>query len=240
MTPELIVALDVPNLDAIRETIRMLPSRIRFYKVGLELFTSEGPAALSVLKEAHKHVFLDLKLHDIPRTVSRAVTAAAQHHVDMLTLHAGGGRAMLEAAAGAARAAAPHRPTLVAVTTLTSLDRDDLAELGVQRSVEEHTAALGDLALSSGIDGLVCSPLEVRAFRKTFGDAPVLVTPGVRPAQAPNGDQKRTATPAMAVKAGASFLVVGRSILQADDPTTAAEAILEEISAAALSSQSGD
>jgi len=233
MKPELIVAVDVPSADKIPAIVNELPGRVTYYKIGLELFTAAGPEALRYLGDSDKRVFLDLKLHDIPRTVARAVEAAAQHRVALLTVHAGGGRDMLTAAAKAAASLGDQAPKLVAVTTLTSLDQADLNELGIQRDLSEHTAALGKLAIDCGIDGLVCSPLEVEAFRKALGDGPILVTPGIRPAGGDVGDQKRVATPAMAVKGGSSFLVVGRPILEADDPAAAAETILEQMDAAA-------
>jgi orotidine-5'-phosphate decarboxylase len=233
MKPELIVALDVPSAEEIPGIVGKLPPELGYYKVGLEIYTAEGPAALVYLKAHGKHVFLDLKLHDIPRTVARAVTAAAQLGVSILTVHAGGGREMLKAAAQAARDAGARAPRLVAVTTLTSLAENDLRELGVTRPLKEHTLALGELAISSGIDGLVCSPLEARAFRDRLGPAPILITPGIRPSGADVGDQKRIATPAMAVAAGATFLVVGRPILDAPDPAAAAQAVLKEMRSAA-------
>ncbi len=229
MKPELIVALDVPSPDDVRPIVEHMPAEITFYKVGLELFTAGGPPVFRPLLAAGKRVFLDLKLHDIPRTVARAVGAAARHGVSMLTVHAGGGRAMLVAAAAAAADAGPGAPKLVAVTTLTSLDQNDLTELGIARGLVEHTHALGALAIDCGIDGLVCSPLEVGAFRQRLGPGPLLVTPGVRPAGSNVGDQKRIATPRMAVAAGASHLVIGRPILDAEDPGAAALAILQEI-----------
>ena len=232
MKPELIVAVDVPSADKIPTIVNSLPSRVTYYKIGLELFAAAGPEALRFLGENDKRVFLDLKLHDIPRTVARAVEAAAQHNVSLLTVHAGGGRDMLTAAAKAAASLGERAPKLVAVTTLTSLDQADLNELGIQRDLSEHTAALGKLAIDCGIDGLVCSPLEVQAFRTTLGPDPILVTPGIRPAGGDVGDQKRVATPDMAVKGGSSFLVVGRPILEADDPAAAAEIILEQMDAA--------
>ena len=232
MKPELIVAVDVPTADQIPAIVNALPDRVTYYKIGLELFAAAGPDALRFLADNGKRVFLDLKLHDIPRTVARSVQAAAQHNVALLTVHAGGGRDMLTAAAQAAAALGDRAPKLVAVTTLTSLDQADLNELGIQRDLSEHTAALGKLAINCGIDGLVCSPLEVAAFRKSLGDAPLLVTPGIRPAGGDVGDQKRVATPAMAVEGGSSFLVVGRPILEADDPAAAAETILQQMDAA--------
>ncbi len=238
MKPELIVALDVPSADQIPAIVDSLPSRVTYYKIGLELFTAAGPGAISYLAEQGKRVFLDLKLHDIPRTVARAVESAGQHGVALLTVHAGGGRDMLTAAAESASGLGEKAPKLVAVTTLTSLDQDDLVELGIQRSLPEHTNGLGRLAIDSGIDGLVCSPLEVATFRQDLGDAPLLVTPGIRPAGGDVGDQKRVATPAMAVNGGSSFLVVGRPILEADSPADAAEMILTQMDEAYAQVQS--
>jgi len=238
---ELAVALDLPSSDAIPAVVSCLPQAVTWYKVGLELFISEGPACLRHLGEAGKKVFLDLKLHDIPRTVARAVSAAATHGVDLLTVHAGGGRAMLEAAAESAAEFGEKAPKLVAITTLTSLAQQDLEEMGVSRPLRQHTHALGQLAIESGIDGLVCSAQEVAEFRDALGPDTILVTPGIRPAERDPGgqvrpgnemaDQKRVATPAMAVKAGSSLLVVGRPILEADDPAAAAQAILDEMAA---------
>lgn len=229
MIPELIIALDVPSADAIPDVVKRLPDSVRFYKVGLELFVAAGPDALSFLQQRGKHIFLDLKLHDIPRTVARAVASASNYGVSLLTVHASGGRAMLSAAAEAR----PAGMKIVAVTTLTSLDQNDLTELGIQRDIREHTVELGALAIDCGIDGLVCSPLEIQAFRRRIGADPVIVTPGIRPAGGDLGDQKRVATPAMAVADGASYLVVGRPILEATDPGLAAEKIMQEIETAA-------
>lgn len=232
MKTELIIALDVPTASEIPPIVQALPDEVKYYKVGLELFVSEGPAALRFLKDSGKEIFLDLKLHDIPRTVARAVSSACRHGVTLLTLHGGGGRAMLTAAAEAAKEAGPAAPSLLAITTLTSLDSGDLLELGIQRDLKEHTLALGELAISCGIDGLVCSPLEARSFRERIGTEPFLVTPGIRPADGDAGDQKRIATPASAVADGASFLVVGRPIVQAEDPTAAAVEILRQMRSA--------
>lgn len=225
----LIVALDVPGMPEALQSLNRLPPAVKTVKVGLELFIACGPAVLEAVARSGRRCFLDLKLHDIPRTVAHAVHAAAHHHVFMLTVHAQGSAAMLHAAAESAAACGPDRPLIVAVTTLTSLDQEDLARIGVSRPLADHTLALGRLAISSGCDGLVCSPLEIALFRKDLGTTPLLVTPGVRPAGAALGDQKRVATPADAVRAGASFLVVGRPILDAPDPRAAAEAVLAEM-----------
>ncbi|MCE9615260.1 MAG: orotidine-5'-phosphate decarboxylase [Lentisphaerae bacterium] len=232
---ELIVALDVPTRTDALQALRQLPASVRFVKVGLELFVAEGPRVLKDVAASNRHCFLDLKFHDIPRTVANAVRTAAQHHVFMLTVHAHGGATMLRAAAEAAAECGTAAPRIVAVTTLTSLNQDDLAQIGVTRPIAAHTLALGQLAIASGCDGLVCSPLEVAFFRRDLGVAPLIVTPGVRPAGAARGDQKRVATPAEAVRAGSSFLVVGRPILDAPDPAAAAESVLQDMRSAQIS-----
>jgi orotidine-5'-phosphate decarboxylase len=227
MKPALIVALDVPTLKEMEEVLGRLPDSIEWYKVGLELFCAEGPAILDPLKKRNKKIFLDLKLHDIPRTVANAVKTAAGHGVDLMTVHAIGGRAMLEAAAEAARECS-NPPKLVAVTTLTSLSQEDFTDLGIARSVSGQALALGELAISSGIDGLVTSAHEAGALRGKFPQA-LLVTPGIRMPGGDVADQKRVATPAFAVQQGATHLVVGRPILQAENPSAAVAAIFADI-----------
>lgn len=229
MNTELIVALDVPDGAAALAAVKKLPGEVLFVKVGLELFIAEGPDVLKPIAALGKKIFLDLKLHDIPRTVERAVQSAAKHNVFMLTLHATGGRAMLRAAADAAREFGPAAPKLVAVTVLTSLDQNDLNDLGVARTPAQQVMALGELAIGSGMDGLVCSAQEVGAMRQKLGPLPLLVTPGIRLPSDAVGDQKRIATPANAVKDGSSFLVVGRPILEAADPVAAARAVLADM-----------
>ncbi|MCF7848506.1 MAG: orotidine-5'-phosphate decarboxylase [Kiritimatiellales bacterium] len=224
---ELIVALDVPNAEAMEAKLQELPDFIEWYKVGLELFCADGPAVLEPLKRRNKKIFLDLKLHDIPRTVGNAVKTAAAHGVNLMTVHAIGGRAMLEEAANAARECA-NPPKLVAVTTLTSLSQDDFTDLGIGRTVSVQALELGRLAISSGIDGMVTSAHEARILREAFPDA-LLVTPGIRMPSGDVGDQKRVATPSFAVAQGATHLVVGRPIVQADDPAAAAMAIVEDM-----------
>ncbi|MBU0716093.1 MAG: orotidine-5'-phosphate decarboxylase [Verrucomicrobia bacterium] len=240
MPPQLIIALDLPSSQNLGALLQSLPSEITWFKIGLELFTAEGPRALEPLRAQDKKIFLDLKLHDIPHTVERAVAAAARHGIGMLTLHAAGGRAMLQAAAQAARSCHGQAPKLIAVTTLTSLNQADLAEVGISRELKDQALALGELALAAGLDGLVASAQEVEHLRRHFGQGPLLVTPGIRPSCAQGategrpagntaGDQKRVATPTLAVRAGSNFLVVGRPILEAADPRAAALAILNEI-----------
>lgn len=227
MNADLIIALDVGNADEVPPILDRMPDEIRWYKVGLELYTASGAKALTELQRRNKRIFLDLKLHDIPNTVAGAVRAAARLGVHLLTVHATGGKAMLQAAAQAAHEAGDAAPKLIAVTTLTSLSNDDLRDIGVQRNIREQALALGDLALSCGMDGLVCSPLEVESLRERFGAPPLLVTPGIRLPEDDVGDQKRVATPGEAVRHGASFLVAGRSLLNAPDPRAAAERMLD-------------
>ena len=227
---ELIVALDVPSPEAVPPVVDALGGAVGFYKIGLELFCAGGPEVVRAVAARGCRVFLDLKLHDIPRTVERAVAAAARLRVDLMTLHAAGGRAMIAAAAAAARACpSDRRPKLLAVTMLTSLEASDLADLGIGRGMPEQVAALARLALEAGADGVVCSPQEVGRLRANLPPGALLVTPGVRPAGADLGDQKRVATPAAAVRDGATHLVVGRPILEAPDPAAAARAILAEM-----------
>jgi orotidine-5'-phosphate decarboxylase len=224
---ELIVALDVPNVEAMEAKLQELPDCIEWYKVGLEIFCAEGPAVLEPLKKRGKKIFLDLKLHDIPRTVGNAVKTAAEHGVNLMTVHAVGGRAMLEEAAKAA-AECENPPKIVAVTTLTSLSQDDFKDLGVDRTVSEQALALGRLAISSGIDGMVTSAHEAKVLREEFPDA-ILVTPGIRMPEGDVADQKRVATPSFAVEQGATHLVVGRPIVQSADPEAAANSIINDM-----------
>jgi len=227
MKPVLIAALDVPSAGALEKKLDTLPDTIEWYKLGLELFCAEGPKALEPLKVRGKNIFLDLKLHDIPRTVANAVKTAAAHGVDLMTVHAIGGRAMLEAAAEAARECT-NPPKLVAVTTLTSLNADDFRDIGIDRTIPDQALALGELTITSGIDGLVTSAHEAGALRAKFPKA-LLVTPGIRMPDGDKDDQKRVATPSFAVEQGSTHLVVGRPILQAGDPAAATAAILAEM-----------
>lgn len=234
MKSELIVALDVSGTKEALAFVDRLGNDVSFYKVGLELFSAVGPSVIEQIRARKKRVFLDLKLHDIPRTVGRTVKVAAQYGVEMLTLHASGGRAMIRAAVEAARECVRTPPKLIAVTALTSLDQQDLNDLGIARPANVHVMALADLSIRSGAHGLVCSPQEVEGLRTRFGQAPILVTPGIRMSGKDPEDQKRVATPGMAAKAGSSFLVVGRPILEAPDPLAAAKTILGEIARAAV------
>ena len=222
-----IVALDVPDRRTMLETLSRMPEKIAWYKVGLELFCAEGPTILDPLRERGASIFLDLKFHDIPRTVGHAVARAADLGVDLMTVHAAGGRAMLEEAAqAAARCSSP--PKLVAVTTLTSLNEDDFSDLGIQRTLSDQALALSAMAIEAGIDGMVTSAHEAQVLRTQFPDA-LLVTPGIRMPSGDVGDQKRVATPSYAVGQGATHLVIGRPIVQADDPAHAFACMREEL-----------
>lgn len=220
-------ALDYASLDEAMTAAGALAPHVGKLKVGLELFVAEGPRAVREPAALGCEVFLDLKLHDIPETVARAVSAARASGATYLTVHAGGGPAML--AAAARRAEREGGPTLLAVTVLTSLDHHDLASVGVEASPREHALRLATVARDAGIPGLVCSAAEVAALRALVGPSPLLVTPGIRPAGAATGDQKRVATPAEALRAGASWLVVGRPLRDAPDPVAAAVALLAEV-----------
>jgi orotidine-5'-phosphate decarboxylase len=224
----LIVALDVPGTQAAKELVSRLENNCRWFKVGLELFIAAGPGVVEMLTSRGYSVFLDLKLHDIPNTVAGAVRAAASLGARMMTVHAAGGPAML-AAARSALSGITNPPELLAVTVLTSIDAQQLRSTGIDRSPEDQVTVLAKMGIEAGLRGFVCSPQEVAALRALTGPEGVLVIPGIRPANASVGDQKRTATPAEALRQGASFLVVGRPITQASDPATAADAILHEM-----------
>jgi orotidine-5'-phosphate decarboxylase len=228
--PTVIVALDFPSADgALALVERLDPADCRL-KVGKELFTRTGPAFIERLVAAGFDVFLDLKYHDIPNTVASACDAAADLGVWMLNVHAGGGRRMMEAAVERlARRTA--RPVLIGVTILTSLGESDIREVGFAGTPQDNVRRLASLAEASGLDGVVCSPLEVRSLRTSCGPGFLLVTPGVRPKGAALDDQRRVMTPGEAVRAGASYLVVGRPITAAADPAASLAAINAEIAA---------
>ena len=224
----LIVALDVADARAAMRLVAELEATCNWFKVGLELFVAEGPAVIEPLVGRGHNVFLDLKLHDIPNTVAGAVKSAARLGVRMLTVHAGGGPAMLSAAKGALAGVA-HPPELLAVTVLTSMDTGQLRAAGVERAPGSQVELLAKMGIEAGFRGFVCSSQEVAAVRALTGPEGVLVVPGIRPAGAAIGDQKRVAGPAEALRLGASYLVVGRPITQAPNPAEAAAAILEEM-----------
>jgi orotidine-5'-phosphate decarboxylase len=227
----LIVALDVPDAASATALVARLEDTCQWFKVGLELFASAGPAVLEPLLKRGYSVFLDLKFHDIPNTVAGAVRSAASLGVGMITVHAAGGPAML-AAARAALGGLSAPPQILAVTVLTSMDAAQAAAIGLDRSPAGQVELLARMAMAEGIRGFVSSPQEVATLRALTGPEGVLVIPGIRPAGAASGDQKRIATPAEALRQGANFLVVGRPITQAPDPAEAADAILKEMATA--------
>ncbi len=229
----ILLALDTGDLAAALGHARAVGRAVDGVKLGLEFFAANGPeGVLAVAATAGRPLFLDLKLHDIPATVKGAVGAALRLRPFMLTVHAGGGRAMLEAAVAAAAATSgAERPLVVAVTVLTSLDDEDLAAVGQRGPAADQVRRLAALAQDCGLDGVVCSAREIVALRRQCGEGFRLVVPGVRPIWAAAEDQKRVATPAEAARAGADYLVVGRPILAAPDPAAAAQRIAAELAA---------
>jgi len=234
---ELILALDAPRPADIAPALRQLHGTVRWAKVGLEMFTACGPDCVREVADFGYNVFLDLKLHDIPNTVARAVASVASLPIGMLTLHTSGGREMMQ---WAARARADHAPELLllGVTVLTSTNADGLRETGVAASPAEQVLRLGSLAVEAGVSGLVCSPLEIAPLRGVLPPSVTLVTPGIRPSGTATDDQARILTPAQAAAAGANFLVVGRPIFNASDPVAAAKAIAQEAAQASLAKPS--
>ena len=231
---KIIVALDVPSAEAGLRVAQKLHGHVGMFKVGSEVFTAEGPVLARYLVATGERVFLDLKFHDIPNTVHAAARQAAMLGVSLLNVHASGGRKMMEAALegvrlaeGARAVAAPTR--VLAVTVLTSLGPEDLAEVGFQGSPEEVVVRLARLAQKAGLDGVVASPREITAIREACGLNFLIVTPGVRPVTATSDDQTRIATPESAIRAGADYLVIGRPITGAPDPAAAADAIGAEM-----------
>jgi orotidine-5'-phosphate decarboxylase len=224
----LIVALDVSASATARKIMRGLGEAVSTYKVGMQLYTAEGPLVVRDLVAARRQVFLDLKYHDIPNTVASAVTEAAGLGVSMLTVHASGGEKMLRAATEAARKVNPSLVVL-AVTVLTSLGEEDLAQIGVGVPVQDQVLSLAEMALGAGCGGIVASAREAPALRQKLGDGFALVTPGVRPAGTGHHDQARVVTPAEAIAAGATHIVVGRPITEAADPARAAQEILSQM-----------
>ena len=229
MSCDLILALDVPTREDAAPLLRQLRGQLRWVKIGLQMFTAYGPEYVREVAGLGFNVFLDLKLHDIPNTVAKAVESLAPLPIQMLTLHTAGGGEMMRAAKAAQQKHNP-RLLLLGVTVLTSMDSAGLNEIGVTVSSADQVARLGQLAADSGLCGLVCSPLEVAMLRQRLPADMQLVTPGIRPAGETGGDdQKRVMSPADAARAGSSFIVVGRPILKASDPAAAAQAILAEL-----------
>jgi orotidine-5'-phosphate decarboxylase len=229
----IIIPLDVSSEEEAIALLDRIP-QATFWKVGLELFVSTGGGILTILKQRQKRIFLDLKFHDIPNTMAGACRAAARYGVDLVTVHAAAGQAALKAAQAAAlegaAAAGQPVPNLIAVTLLTSLNSRSLAfELKIPLELPDYVLQMALLAKESGLPGVVCSPQEAESLRRACGDDFLLVCPGVRPTWAEAGDQKRAMTPAAALKAGASYLVIGRPITAAPDPVAAFERICDEL-----------
>ena len=223
---KIIIALDVPDTDGALRLLDSLGDPPALCKIGLELFTAEGPSVIKAVQDRGSRVFLDLKFHDIPNTVAHAVKSASGLGVAMTTLHASGGPVMLEAAA---KAAEGSELLLLAVTVLTSMDAAQLSSTGVSVEPREQVLRLAGLASDAGIGGVVCSPLEVNAIRTSLGNNLRIVTPGVRPTWAATGDQKRVMTPAEAVKEGSDWLVIGRPITATENPREAYAKVVEEL-----------
>lgn len=232
MSCDLILALDVPTREDAAPLLRQLRGHLRWVKIGLQMFTAYGPNYVREVAGMGFQVFLDLKLHDIPNTVGKAVESLGPLPIGMLTLHTAGGAEMMRAAVAAQQKTNPQL-LLLGVTVLTSMDGAGLAEIGINAAPDQQVARLGRLAADAGMRGLVCSPLEVSLLRSQLPAGMQLVTPGIRPAnEAGSDDQKRVMTPADAARAGSSYIVVGRPILKAADPAAAAQAILAELNSA--------
>ena len=228
MIDRLIVALDVKSNAAALKLVEQLGDAVSFYKIGSPLFTRTGPDIVKKLKQAGKKIFLDLKFHDIPNTVTHAVEAAAALDVDLLTVHAGGGAAMIKAAR---EAVGDEGPRILAVTILTSFSVDDAQEVwGKQlNSMREEVARMAQLASDAGAHGVIASPLEAETLKRRHGADFLVVTPGIRAAGGKLGDQQRTATPGDAIRAGADYLVVGRPVIEAKDPVAVVTQMHEEM-----------
>jgi orotidine-5'-phosphate decarboxylase len=233
MDNPIIVALDVPEMDRALRLAEQVRDHVGAFKVGSELFTACGPEIVRRLRALNAKVFLDLKFHDIPNTVSKAVSNAVRLDVQMLTIHTSGGSAMMAAAEKAAQETAlqagRNAPLVLGVTVLTSMESNDLAEVGVEPNAGRQVERLATLAVKSGLRGLVCSPLEVTTLRQIVPSNFALVTPGIRTAGAKSDDQKRTLSAAEAIGAGATYLVVGRPIYAAQDPAASARDILASL-----------
>ncbi len=229
---KIIIALDVKNQVEARKILESLPEA-RIFKVGLEIFSAEGPAMIELVRSYGRQVFLDLKLHDIPNTVAGAVRAAVGHGVSMLTLHTSGGREMMsramEAALEESEKSSLDLPLLLGVTVLTSLKDKDLEELGFSSGSQAQVLRLAWLAWQAGLKGVVCSPQEIELLRTELGPELKIITPGIRPVWAEAHDQKRIMTPAEALIKGADYLVIGRPITQAVNPAEAFARVVEEL-----------
>ncbi len=229
----ILCALDTTDVNEACDLAKILGPHVGGIKLGLEFFGAHGPQGFREVAKAHNNIFLDLKLHDIPNTVAKAIHALMPLRPKIMTVHTAGGPAMMSAAADAASAAAQdircERPIIVGVTILTSLDGDDLNAIGYQDDVSKQVVKLAMLAKESGLDGVVCSPHEIRLIKEACGENFKLVVPGIRPTGSVKGDQKRVMSPSEAVESGADYLVIGRPITQAASPADAARMIAKEI-----------
>jgi len=229
MKERLIFALDVDSFEQAKSWVKLLHGEVGMFKVGKQLFTRCGPSVVQMILDEGGEVFLDLKYHDIPNTVAKAVTAAAELGVWMTNVHASGGLAMMEAAQKALAPYGDKAPLLIAVTVLTSMSDDDLKLLGINVPAAEHVKRLASLTQQAGLHGIVCSAQEASMLKETFGKEFKLVTPGIRPAGADKGDQHRVMTPKEALLAGSDYLVIGRPITKAADPLAALKAIHDSL-----------
>lgn len=233
MQNPIIAALDVPSVEAAKKLIEQIGDRVGAFKVGMELFTAAGPEIIEQIRSRQASVFLDLKFHDIPNTVAKAVNSAVQLDIQMLTIHTHGGLEMMKAAEEAAQARAAklgvETPLVLGVSVLTSMNQENLAELGIQSSVADQVQRVVTLGLKAGLRGFVCSPLEITRLRSFIPPTTKLVTPGIRMATDSKGDQKRTTSPKEALEMGSDYLVIGRPIYAAPDPAQALESILATI-----------
>lgn len=236
MKDKLIVALDYSAKESVEKLVTSLADSVSYYKVGMELYYSVGESVIHYLKEHDKHVFLDLKLYDIPNTVAKGLSALTRLGADMMNVHASGGSLMMQKAAEAVTEEAARlgivRPKVIAVTILTSMSQEQWGEMGHTGEIRDQVVRLALLAKESGMDGVVASPQEASAIRSVCGDDFLIVTPGVRPVGAAVNDQSRIATPASALRQGSTHLVVGRPITAAEDGQAAAKAIIEEMEGA--------
>ena len=224
-TDKIVVALDVATKSEAMRLVEQLREQISFFKIGLQLYTAEGPEIVRAVTANGAKVFLDLKLHDIPNTVARAVESASELGVQMLTIHLTGGSEMIRAAVASRK----KEMSILGVTVLTSLTQQTLDEIGIEEQLDRHVLRLGNLGVAAGIDGLVASPFEARFLRSEFGDKIKIVVPGIRPSWSEPDDQKRFMTPREAIEAGADYLVIGRPVTAHRNPLEAVAKILREL-----------
>ena len=238
MRERLIVALDVDNLRQVEELVPLLAPEVGMFKIGKQLFTHAGPQAVRLIQELGGEVFLDLKFHDIPNTVAKAAIEATRLGVKMFNVHASGSTEMMQTTVKEVRRVCRQeklrKPLMLGVTVLTSLDKSDLKRLGVKGGVADHVVRLALLTQEAGMDGVVASPHEVADIRAACGRSFVIVTPGIRPAKGKHHDQRRVMTPGGAVREGVDFIVIGRPIIQANDPVAAAREIILDMKTGAL------